>query len=223
MSKRAAIYLRVSTADGQTVENQRRHLDEVAQRLGWTVVAIYADEGISGAKGRDQRPGLDALMKGVARREFDIVAAWAVDRLGRSLPDLVGFLGELQARGIDLYLHQQAVDTSTPSGRMLFQMLSVFAEFERSMIVARVKAGLQRTKKRLGRPPMPSDRVERIKSLLAIGKGIRETARITGAGTASVQRIKRSMIVVENENMNSYEATNMFAFAVGDDVARVQG
>lgn len=222
MSKRAAFYVRVSTADGQTTENQLRHLHEVASRLGWTVVAIYNDEGVSGAKGRDQRPGLDGMMKGVARREFDIVAAWAVDRLGRSLPDLVGFLGELQARGIDLYLHQQAVDTSTPSGRMLFQMLSVFAEFERSMIVARVKAGLQRTTKRLGRPPMPSERVERIKSLLANGKGIRETARITGAGTASVQRIKRSMIV-ENENMNSYEATNMFEFTVADDVARVQG
>lgn len=195
MTQRAAIYLRVSTADGQTVENQRRHLDEVAQRLGWTVVAVYADEGISGAKGRDQRPGLDALMKGVARREFDIVAAWSVDRLGRSLPDLVGFLGELQARGVDLFLHQQAIDTSTPSGRMLYNMLAVFSEFERAMIVARVKAGLARTKKRLGRPPMPTDRVERIKGLLASGKGIRETARITGAGTASVQRIKKAMPV----------------------------
>lgn len=195
MVKRAAIYLRVSTADGQTVENQRRHLDEVAERLGWTVVALYADEGISGAKGRDQRPGLDALMKGVARREFDIVAAWSVDRLGRSLPDLVGFLGELQARGVDLFLHQQAIDTSTPSGRMLYNMLAVFSEFERAMIVARVKAGLQRTKKRLGRPPMPKERVERIKGLLASGRGIRETARITGAGTASVQRIKKTMPV----------------------------
>lgn len=193
MIKRAALYVRVSTADGQTTENQLRHLHEIAQRLGWTVVAIYSDDGISGAKGRDRRPGLDALMKGVALKEFEIVAAWSVDRLGRSLPDLITLLGELQARGVDLFLHQQALDTSTPSGRMLYQMLGVFAEFERSMIVARVRAGLQRTTKRLGRPPMASDRRDQIKSMLLDGKGVRETARETGAGTATVQRIKQSL------------------------------
>ena len=194
MSKRAAFYVRVSTADGQTTENQLRHLHDVALRSGWTVVAIFNDEGISGSKGRDRRPGLDALLKGVARREFDIVAAWAVDRLGRSLPDLVTLLGELQASGVDLFLHQQALDTSTPSGRMLFQMLAVFSEFERSMTVARVRAGLQRTTKRLGRPPMPVEKTQAIRDLLARGIGIRETARETGAGTATVQRIKRSMM-----------------------------
>ena len=199
MSKRAAFYVRVSTADGQTTENQLRHLHEVAQRLGWTVVAIFNDEGVSGAKSRDRRPGLDALLKGVARKEFEIVAAWSVDRLGRSLPDLVGLLGELQARGVDLFLHQQALDTSTPSGRMLFQMLGVFAEFERSMIVARVKAGLQRTTKRLGRPPMAIEKVETIRSMLMAGMGVRETARKTGAGTATVQRIKRSITVGDGE------------------------
>jgi DNA invertase Pin-like site-specific DNA recombinase len=104
-----------------------------AGRLGRTVVAIYRDEGISGTRGRDKRPGLDALLKGVARRGFDIVAAWSVCRLGRSLSDLIGLLGELQAWNIDLYLHQQALDTSTPSGRMLFGMLGVFSEFERTM------------------------------------------------------------------------------------------
>lgn len=192
-NKRAAFYVRVSTSDGQTTENQLRHLHEVAQRLGWTVVAIFNDEGISGTKGRERRPGLDALMKGVARREFDIVAAWSVDRLGRSLPDLITLLGDLQARGVDLFLHQQALDTSTPSGKMLFQMLGVFAEFERSMIVARVRAGLQRTTKRLGRPPMGSEKVEAIKAMLMQGLGVRETARRTGAGTATVQRLKRAM------------------------------
>ena len=114
-SRRAALYVGVSTSDrGQTVENQLQPLQEAATRLGWT----YLDEGISGTKGRDRRPGLDALFKGVARREFDLVAAWSVCRLGRSLSDLIGLLGELQARDIDLYL-----DTSTPSGRMLFGML----------------------------------------------------------------------------------------------------
>ena len=103
-AKRAALYVRVSTADrGQTVENQLRPLQEAAARLGWAIVAVHRDEGISGAKGRAQRPGLDALLRGVTRREFDIVAAWSVCRLGRSLPDLIGLLGELQARGVDLY------------------------------------------------------------------------------------------------------------------------
>ncbi|WP_407531146.1 recombinase family protein [Methylobacterium oryzisoli] len=193
MTRRAAFYLRVSTADGQTVANQRRHLDEVAQRLGWTVVSIFADEGVSGTKGRDRRPGLDALMKAVARGQVDVVAAWSVDRLGRSLPDLVALLGELQARGVDLFLHQQALDTATPSGRMLFQMLGVFAEFERAMIVARVKAGLQRTTKRLGRPPLADEKAEAIRRLLRDGAGVRETARKVGAGTATVARLKRTM------------------------------
>lgn len=194
MSKRAAFYVRVSTADGQTTENQLRQLHEVAGRLGWTVVAIYSDEGISGSKGRDKRPGFDALMKEVCRRGFDIVAAWSVDRLGRSLPDLIGLLGELQARGVDLFLHQQALDTSTPSGRMTFQMLAVFSEFERAMIVARVKAGLQRTTKRLGRPPIASEKVQGIRSMLRAGAGVRETAREVGVGSATVQRIKRVML-----------------------------
>ena len=198
-TKRAAFYVRVSTSDGQTPENQLRHLHEVAQRSGWTVVAIFNDEGISGSKGRDRRPGLDALMKGVARREFDIVAAWSVDRLGRSLPDLITLLGDLQARGVDLFLHQQALDTSTPSGKMLFQMLGVFAEFERSMIVARVRAGLQRTTKRLGRPPMAIEKTDAIRAMLAQGLGVRETARRTGAGTATVQRLKRAMTVRDGE------------------------
>ena len=108
----------------------------------------------------------------------------------------MNFLGDVQARGVDLYLHVQGLDTSMPSGRMLFQMLGVFAEFERAMIRDRVLAGLNRVRgtKRLGRPPMPTERVERIRNLLLSGKGIRETARETGAGTASVQRVKRTMM-----------------------------
>ncbi|WP_254070213.1 recombinase family protein [Acidisphaera sp. L21] len=85
-------------------------------------MAVHRDEGISGAKGREQRPGLEALLRGVTRREYDVVAAWSVCRLGRSLPDLLTVLDELQARGVDLYLHQQAIDTGTPAGRMLYGM-----------------------------------------------------------------------------------------------------
>ena len=97
MSKRVALYLRVSTAE-QTVENQQRELAAVAERHGWNVVAIFTDAGISGTKGRDKRPGYDSLCRGVARREFDQVSAWSVDRLGRSLQELVAFLGELHAK-----------------------------------------------------------------------------------------------------------------------------
>jgi DNA invertase Pin-like site-specific DNA recombinase len=169
-TKRAALYVRVSTTDrGQTVENQLQPLQEAATRLGWTVVAIYRDEGVSGAYGRARRPGLDALLKGVSRKEFDLVAAWSVCRLGRSLPDLVGILSELRSRHIDLYLHLQALDTSTPSGRALFGMLSVFSEFERAMIRDRVMAGLDRARaagKRLGRPRMTPLKISRIRAAL---------------------------------------------------------
>lgn len=200
MTKRVAIYARVSVDRAQTVENQLRQLQAVALRLGWTVVAVFTDEGISGAKGRDKRPGLDALLKGVARREFDLIATWSVCRLGRSLPDLVNFLGDVQAKGVDLYLHVQGLDTSTPSGRMLFQMLGVFAEFERAMIRDRVVAGLNRVRgtKRLGRPPMSDAKVEQIRQALLTGQGIRATARETGASTTSVMRIARSLMVETN-------------------------
>lgn len=192
MTKRVAIYARVST-DSQTVENQLAELQAVAQRQGWIVTAVFTDEGVSGSKGRDKRPGYDALLKAIARREVDLVAAWAVDRIGRSLPDLVGFLGDLNAKGVDLYLHQQGLDTSTPSGRMLFQMLGVFADFERAMIRERILAGLRRTSKKSGRKPMPEDRVEAIRRSLRDGQGIRATARQHKASTTTVTKIAREM------------------------------
>jgi len=143
--KRAAFYLRVSTVD-QTTANQERELREIAERMECDVVKVYKDHGVSGAKGRDKRPAFDALCRSAARREFDIVMAWSVDRLGRSLQDLVGFLSELHALGIDLFLHQQGLDTTTPAGKAMFQMMGVFAEFERSMIQERVRAGLARAR-----------------------------------------------------------------------------
>lgn len=190
MAKHVALYARVST-DSQTVENQLQELQAVAQRQGWIVTAVFTDEGISGAKGRDKRPGFDALLTGVARRDFDQIMAWSVDRLGRSLPHLVSFLGDIQAKGVDLYLHQQGLDTSTPSGRMLFQMLGVFAEFERAMIRERIMAGLRRTSKKSGRKPMADDRVEAIRRSLRDGLGIRATARLHRASTTTVTKIAR--------------------------------
>lgn len=195
MVKRCGIYLRVST-DQQSTENQFRILQEVAQRSGWTVVQVFEDAGISGAKSRDQRPGYDALLKAVHRREIDMVAAFAVDRLGRSLPDLVAFLSDIQARGCDLYLHAQAVDTSTPSGRMLFQMLAVFAEFERSIITTRINAGLERARAkgtRLGRPAIAPIDLKPVRDRLNRGQSIRVIAKATGFSTATVQRVKQTM------------------------------
>ena len=186
--KKVAIYARVST-DGQTVENQIRELKETAQRHQWEVVGIFKDEGISGAKGRDRRPAFDALCRAVTRREIDIVAAWSVDRLGRSLQHLVGFLGELHAKGGDLYLHKQGLDTSTPAGRAMFQMLGVFAEFERTMIQERIKAGLARTKKKLGRPRVADAKRERAVALKEAGKTVRTIAKETGLGVGTVHRI----------------------------------
>jgi DNA invertase Pin-like site-specific DNA recombinase len=133
-------------------------------------VAVYRDAGISGSKGRDQRPGFDAMHKDAARRRFDVVMAWSVDRLGRSLQDLCGFLSELHSLGIDLFLHQQGIDTTTPAGKAMFQMMGVFAEFERSMIRERVNAGIARAKadgKHCGRPFIDTKLEGRIRDALA--------------------------------------------------------
>lgn len=192
--KSVAVYARVST-DGQTTENQLRDLKAVAERHGWRVVTEYVDNGISGATGREGRPQYDAMLKAAARREFDLVMAWSVDRLGRSLPHLVSFLEELRAKGVDLYLHQQALDTSTPAGRAMFQMCGVFAEFERSMIQARVKAGLERARargKKLGRPKVSSSTEAKILAARSTGRGIRKIARELGVGVSVVQRVCRA-------------------------------
>jgi DNA invertase Pin-like site-specific DNA recombinase len=157
--------------------------------------SFFEDAGISGAKGRDKRPGLDRLLKAVARRDVDMVAAWSVDRLGRSLIDLLDFLRELHAKGVDLFLHQQGLDTSTPSGRAMFQMLGVFAEFERAMIRERVMAGLSRAKADgipLGRRRLEdtdADKVAAIVAARATGTGIRRIARELGVGVGTVLRV----------------------------------
>jgi DNA invertase Pin-like site-specific DNA recombinase len=193
---RVAIYSRVSS-DRQTTENQERELQAIAGRLGCIVVKVYRDQGISGSKGREGRPAFDALCKDASRRQFDLIAAWSVDRLGRSLQDLVGFLTEIHALGVNLFLHQQGIDTTTPAGKALFQMMGVFAEFERAMIQDRVRAGLERAKaqgKVLGRPSTDAGKVEAIKAdLKAGGVGIIKLAKLHGVGTGTVQRIKDSL------------------------------
>ena len=205
LTKRVAIYARVSTADkNQTVENQLRDLLAVAQRQDWEIVATFLDEGISGAKGRDKRPGFDNLLKGVARKDFDLIATFSVCRIGRSLPDLIHFLGDIQAKGVDLYVHTQGLDTSTPSGAMMFQMLSVFSSYERAMIRERILSGLRRTTKKSGRKPMPQDRVEAIRRSLEAGQGIRATARLHRASTTTVTAISRTLKRVQEDRQECF-------------------
>jgi DNA invertase Pin-like site-specific DNA recombinase len=191
--RQAAIYVRVSTAD-QNVANQQRELEAVAQRHGWKVVEMFSDHGVSGAK--DKRPALDRLRQGIARKDFDVVAAWSVDRLGRSLQHLLGFLGELRAKNVDLYLHQQGVDTSTPAGKALFQMLGVFAEFERAIIIERVHAGLRRARAqgvRLGRPRVAVD-LGRVVAMRSEGKSMRAVARALGVSAMAVSRALADLV-----------------------------
>jgi DNA invertase Pin-like site-specific DNA recombinase len=195
MGKRAAIYVRVST-DEQSVENQEAELRATAERMGHEIIAVYRDKGISGAKGRNGRPGFDAMHRDAARRRFDMVMAWSVDRLGRSLQDLVGFLSELHALKIELYLHQQGLDTTTPAGKAMFQMMGVIAEFERTLIQERVRAGMARAKregKHVGRPPIAPELEQRIREALVVpGRpGVRVIARQFGVNPGTVQRIAR--------------------------------
>jgi DNA invertase Pin-like site-specific DNA recombinase len=193
--RRVAIYLRVSTRE-QTTDNQRRELQAVAALNGWEIVRVFEDAGISGAKGRSGRPGLDALIKAVTRREVDLVAAWSVDRLGRSLTDLLEFLRELHAKGVDLFLHQQGIDTTTPAGRAMFQLLGVFAEFERSIIQERVRAGLARARANgvvLGRPKLDDHKALMIRSHLAQGLSVDRVAGLVGCGTSTVKRCRADM------------------------------
>ena len=186
--KKVAIYARVST-DGQKVENQLRDLRAVAKREKWKIVSVFRDDGISGAKGRDKRPGFNDLCKNVTQGKVDMVAAWSVDRLGRSLQDLATFLTELHAKDVDLYLHQQGLDTSTPAGRAMFGMMAVFAEFERAMIRERIKAGLARTDKKSGRPRVSADVEEAVREARAAGKGQLKISRELGIGVSTVRRI----------------------------------
>lgn len=188
---RLALYVRVSTKK-QTVEMQLNDLQAVANRAGWTVVSIYRDEGVSGAKSKDDRPALKDLMKASTRREFDMVAIWSIDRLARSTIDLFHIMMDLHKKGIELYAHQQAIDTSTPSGRMMWQLLGVFAEFERAVIQERVKAGIENARGkgvRLGRPPISKAVEAEILELRSKGLGLVKIGRRLGVGTSQVQRV----------------------------------
>lgn len=188
-ASKIAIYARVSTSS-QTVENQFQELRSVANRNGWNIVAELSDSGLSGAKGRDQRPAFDELLKRATRREFDLIMVWAIDRLGRSIQHLVGFMNEIQSLGVDLYVHQQAIDTTTPSGRMIFGIFSALGEYERELIRERIIAGQRRARSqgvKIGRPSKMNDAVRTSVALLREkGVGIRDIAKRLEIGVGTV-------------------------------------
>ena len=193
MAMNAALYARVSTRNGhQDPETQLQALREVAERAGWVIVKEYVDKGVSGAKRREERPEFQQLCDDATRRQFDVVMAWSVDRLGRSLQDLVRFLDDLHAMGTDLYLHRQGIDTTTPGGKALFQMMGVFAEFEREMIRERIAAGLDRVRRegrRLGRPPIGAKKERKIRDAHDRGLSKRGIARELKISDGTVRRV----------------------------------
>jgi DNA invertase Pin-like site-specific DNA recombinase len=192
---RAAIYARVSTTD-QTCENQLRDLRAAAEAQGWPVVAEYVEAGVSGAKSRAERPKLDAMLQAVAQKRVDMVMAWSVDRLGRSMIDLMHTLQSVREKGAGMYLHQNKLDTTTKDGRAMFGMLGIFAEYEREVIQERVRAGMARAKANptpgklaIGRPKVDPEVERRIVALRKQGMGMVKVAREVGCGVSTVQRV----------------------------------
>ena len=194
-TRRIAIYARVSTAT-QTVENQFQELRQVADRNGWHIVVELSDNGISGSKGRDQRPAFDELLKRATRREFDLIMVWAIDRLGRSIQHLVGFMNEIQSLGVDLYIHQQAIDTTTASGRMIFGIFSALGEYERELMRERIMAGQRRARSqgvKIGRPSKMNDAVRTsVKLLHGNGMAIRNISKQLEIGVGTVYSVLRA-------------------------------
>lgn len=188
---RVGIYARVSTTD-QTADNQIRELRAWAERCGHEVSNVFRDDGISGVKGREKRPAFDALLKAATRRQIDLIAVWSTDRLARSMTHLIEVLQTLHATKVQLYVHTQALDTTTPSGRALFQMMGVFSELEREMLIARIKSGIARARSQgvaLGRAPTAMRKATQVRELSAAGLGPSAIARQLGIGRTSVHRI----------------------------------
>jgi len=190
--KKIAIYARVST-DKQSVENQLNELRTVANRMGYVIIQEYVDKGISGAKSRVDRPSLDLMMKDAVRGRFDMVMCWSIDRLGRSLQNLIEILNELQSVKVDLYFLQQAIDTSSPMGKMIFSILGALGSYERELIKERVIAGQQRAKsegKHIGRPSQINDALkEAVKLLRKKGMAIKKIAKTLSIGVGSVYKV----------------------------------
>jgi DNA invertase Pin-like site-specific DNA recombinase len=199
---KAVIYARVSTKD-QNTENQIKELREVATKSNWEIVKVYSDVK-SGSKGRANREGLNAMLTAVTKREVDQVLCWSVDRLGRSLTDLVSTMDTINSVGANLYIHTQGLDTNTPVGRAMFEMVGVFAQFERSLIVERVNAGLAVAKAKgvtLGRPRVKERLKQQIRELIAEGKSVRAVAKAMKVSTGTVINVKKGMTSAETSSV----------------------
>src|SRR5437667_4366990 len=183
-----ALYARVSTLNNQDPEMQLAELREYAGRRGWQIVEEFTDQGVSECM--ESRPALNRLMSDACRRRFDAVVVWKVDRFGRSLKHLVNALAQLAALGVAFVSLRDNLDLSTPSGRLMFQIIGAMAEFERALIQERVRAGLRNARskgKRLGRPRVIVD-VFRIASLRAQGRSWAQIKHEIGVSKGTAQR-----------------------------------
>jgi DNA invertase Pin-like site-specific DNA recombinase len=184
---RAGLYARVSTADQQTLPMQIAAMKEYAERRGWQIVASVKD--ING--GAKVRPKREELIQLARRRKLDVIVVWRLDRWGRSLSDLTHSLEDLRSIGVDFASVTEGLDFSTPTGRAMAGMLGVFAEFERSVLQERVKAGMAHAKAKgitLGRPATAQAQADQIHQLLAEGMSKKAIAQQLGIGRASVYR-----------------------------------
>lgn len=191
---RVAIYARCSTLNGQDPTMQTRELGEYVERRGWTLAGEYVDTGVSGAK--DSRPQLNRLMEDAHRRKFDAVVVWKFDRFARSVSHLLRALETFKAQGIEFISFSEQMDTSTPTGKMIFTVLGAVAELERSLITERVRAGVRNARgkgKRLGRPAVEIDDVK-VRALRAEGKSFEEIGSALGCSSTSAWRSVRSAV-----------------------------
>jgi DNA invertase Pin-like site-specific DNA recombinase len=194
MTKRVCLYGRVSKSS-QSVERQITELEIVAARNDWEIVDRYIDHGISGSKGRQDRPQLDRMMKDSTKRKFDVVMVWSIDRLGRSLQNLIEILNDLNAKNVDLYFDQQSIDSTTPTGKLMFSLIGAFAEFEKSIIKERVISGLENWKrknpdKKLGRPSNLTPEMEsKILEMRSRNVGINKISKACGVGSSTIYKV----------------------------------
>jgi DNA invertase Pin-like site-specific DNA recombinase len=205
---RVALYARVSTLNGQHPEMQLSELREYGARRGWQIIAEYVDEGVSGS--RERRPQLDRLMADAHRRKFDAVLVWKIDRFGRSLRHLVNALADLDAYGVAFVSLRDNLDLSTPSGRLMFQVIGAMSEFEKALIQERVRAGLRNAVARgvrLGRPKRKVDAAE-IARLRASGASWREVAERMGIGVGTAVRALQQALQIPQEITPSKLPTN---------------
>lgn len=183
----------LATTDSENIENQLLELKDVAAKSGWQLTStFYEDVGISNENGKNKLPALETMLIDAAQGKFDVLMLWNIDRLGCSLQELTGIINKLHSFSIDLYLHEQIIDTTTSSGRDFFKMCNVFAEYERTVITRRVKGGLDKARQRgktLGRRKTNASIEERIRELRAEGKAILKIAKELGIGTGVVQRV----------------------------------